>query len=156
MGFNNAKERRKFEAEWKKLRKQYQEAGFSEESINAMRAFDEEEYRSRRRFEEHNRRLPSEDFAEEDYENANSSINFKSLSVIFDECSFDGRYDWVETVDDPILASKLKQLNESDIELLTLIGIEGYNQREIAVILGCSQNGISKRVIKIKKYLKNI
>ena len=156
MGFNNAKERRKFEDEWVKLRKQYREAGFSEESIAAMREYDEEAYRSNRRFEEHSQQMPSEDFGEDGDENRTSLFGkFGSFAVTFDENDFESRYAWVDTVNDPKLASGLKQLKESDLELLTLIAVDGYGQREIARLLGCNHNAIWKKIARIKKFLEN-
>lgn len=42
MEFNYALERRKFERRWKILRKQYQEAGMDEESIDKIYSADQE------------------------------------------------------------------------------------------------------------------
>lgn len=155
MGFNNAKERRKFESEWVKLRKQYSEAGFSEEKIEMMHAFDEDTYRSNRRYGEHNRQMPVECFGEDDENRTNRFKKFNSFTVAFDESCFEGRYAWVDTIDDPMLAYKLKQLKESDLELLTLIVMEGRIQSEVAQLLGCSQKNISRKMMRIKKYLRN-
>ena len=139
MGFNNAKERRKFESEWIMLCEKYRKAGFSEEGINAMRAFDEDQFRQRRRFEEHNQPLPEVDFGENGSENRSSLFErFENLTVSFDENCFTGRYAWVETISDYSLASGLKRLPERDLELLTLAAIEGYSQREIARLWGCN------------------
>lgn len=154
MGFNNAKERRNFENEWAKLREQYREAGFSEEGIAAMRAYDEEVYRSNRRFEEHSQKMPSESFDEDDDENRTSLFGkFGNLAVTFDEGNFEGRYSWVDSVSDPTLVSNLKLLNKSDLELLTLIVIEGYSQTETACLKGCSQKNISLKISRIKRFL---
>ena len=155
MGFNYAKERRKFEDEWVKLRGQYRAAGFSEEGIAAMREFDEEMFRSQRRYDNHSQELPIEDFGEDDSENRTSLFGkFESLTASFDEGNFDGRYAWVETIDDPALASKLKLLKESDLELLTLMVVDGYGQREIARMLGFNHNAIWKKITRIKIFLE--
>ena len=111
MGFNIAKERRRFDKEWVKLREQYRVAGFSEEGIAAMRAFDEEAFRSRRRYENHTQELPTEDFGEDGNENRTSLFEkFGSLTVTFSESDFSTRYAWVDTVSNPSLAAKLKKL----------------------------------------------
>lgn len=155
MGFNNGRERRKFEDEWKILRERYREAGFSEDGIDAMRAFDEDAYRSRRRFEEHNQPLPAEDFIESGSVNRRTLFDkFETLTVSFDENSFPGRHAWADAVGDPALSSKLKRLKDDDLELLTLFAIEGYTQPEIARLLGCSQQNISKRLGVITKKIK--
>jgi DNA-directed RNA polymerase specialized sigma24 family protein len=155
MSFNNGRERRKFEDEWQKLREMYRQAGLSEEGIEAMRAFDEDAYRSRRRFEEHTQPLPTEDFGDEDSENRTTLFQkFESLLTSFDENDFTGRYAWVDSIADSILTSKLKHLKDSDLELLTLYAIDGYSQPEIAGLLGCTQQNISKRLGAITKKLR--
>ncbi len=156
MGFNNGKERRKFEDEWRKLRQQYRDAGFSEQGINAMRAFDEDTYHSRRRFEEHTQPFPEEDFRVDGGGSKRSLFDkFTTLSASFDENSFTGRFAWVDAVDDPKLATGLKRLNRDDLELLTLYAIESRSQPEIARILGCSQKNISTKLTRIKKVIGN-
>ena len=155
MGFNNGKERWKFEDAWKTLRQQYRDAGFSEHGIDAMRAFDEDAYRSRRRFEEHTQPLPLDDFSDGTFYN-NHSVFAKgmNLTTSLDESSFTGRHAWVDAVDDPALASCLKRLNSVDLELLTLYAIEGRSQPEIARLLGCDQSVVSRKLSRIKKLLR--
>ena len=46
MGFNYAKERGKFEAEWRKLRQEYEQAGMEPSSIDEIYLFDLAEFRS--------------------------------------------------------------------------------------------------------------
>ena len=53
MSFNNGRERRKFEAAWKKLRMEYAAAGMDAEAIEEMYQFDLETFRSERRYAEH-------------------------------------------------------------------------------------------------------
>lgn len=157
MGFNYAKERRKFEAAWVKLRKQYRAAGLPEKDIEAMYTFDRELFRQERRYELHNQPLPSEDFGEDDTENRTSLFGkFEQLSAPFDESDFADRYAWVDTIGDPALASRLKRLKASDLELLTMIAIEGYSQTETARILGCSQKNISLKMTRIKLFLRKV
>ena len=45
MGFNYAKERRKFEAEWRKLRREYGQAGMAPDAIDALYDFDFDGFR---------------------------------------------------------------------------------------------------------------
>ena len=156
MGFNNSKERNRFENKWKRLYKQYRDAGFSEEGIIAMRNFDEDIYRSNRRFEEHNQQFSVEDFSQDDFENEMSLYgNLEYRAITVDAGGFESRYAWVEMVSDPCIAFKLKMLKDSDLELLTLIIIEGYSQTDVACKLCCSQKNISVKYTRIKKYLKN-
>lgn len=156
MGFNYSKERRKFEAEWAELRAWYREAGFAEDKIDEMYTFDEEVFRSQRRYQSHNQSLPFEDFGGDDRKNRTSLFaKFEQLSVSFDESDFSGRHAWLDALDNEDLASRLKQLKQSDLELLTMIIIEGYSQVETARLLGCSQKNISLKMTRIKKFLRN-
>ena len=58
MGFNNGLERRKFEAEWKKLRVEYAAAGMEEAAIEKMYQFDLKVLLSNRRYGEHKQSCP--------------------------------------------------------------------------------------------------
>ena len=157
MGFNYGKERRQFEAEWVKLRLQYREAGFPEDKIDAMYAFDEEVFRQRRNYENRNQPLPLEDFGEDDSENRTSLFGrFESLAVSFDDCAFAGRFDWVDTISDATLVSRLKKLSQEDLELLTLFAIDGYSQPQIARLEGCNQSTVSRKLTRIQKFLRKI
>lgn len=121
MGFNYAKERREFEDEWKKLRQQYREAGFSEDKIDLMYAFDDEAFRKRRGYVNHNQLLPPEDFGEDGSEHRTSLFKkFERLAVAPDEGAFASRSNWVDAISDPALTYRLKQLKQTDLELLTL------------------------------------
>jgi DNA-directed RNA polymerase specialized sigma24 family protein len=160
MSFHNAKERRKFEREWAKLREQYRAAGFSEEGIDAMRTFDEEIFQSRRRYENHTQELLSENVVKVSLKTrhgaAKPAQKLENLTVSFDESSFAGRYAWADTISDPALTYRIRQLKPDDLELLTLYAIGGYSQPEIARMMGCSQQNISLKLSRIKNFLKNI
>ena len=62
MAWNNGYERKKFESEQKRLAEEYRAAGMTEEQIEEMYQFDLAEFRSRRRFCEHNQQLPKDMF----------------------------------------------------------------------------------------------
>lgn len=62
MKFNNGRERRKFEAAWKKLRMEYAAAGMDTEAIEEMYQFDLETFRSERRYAEHTQGMPFQQF----------------------------------------------------------------------------------------------
>lgn len=78
----------------------------------------------------------------------------EAISTYFDESDFPGRYAWIETIDNPILSERLKQLQIIDLELLTYVVLEGHSQKELAQKWNCSQRAVSKRFQKIKKFLK--
>ncbi|MCQ4922246.1 sigma-70 family RNA polymerase sigma factor [Tissierella carlieri] len=155
MGFNYGKEKFIFDREWKKLREQYIEAGMSEETIQELYDFDWSWFRARRNYENRVQDLPDEEIDEQKAETrSNLFRKFASLSISFDEKEFSGRYTWIDTISDGALSKRLKNLNEDELELLTLSIIEGYTQSEIARKMHCSQKSISKRLFKIKRKLK--
>ena len=59
-----------------------------------------------------------------------------------------------ETIEDEELYRQLRTLSTADLELITLIAMEGYRQSEVARIWGCSRNAINKRMQKIKAILR--
>lgn len=59
MGFYYAKEKRQFDKEWKKLQKEYEDAGMDPNAIESMRSYDWEMFLSRRTYENHTQQLLS-------------------------------------------------------------------------------------------------
>lgn len=155
MGFNYAREKREFMKEWARLRCEYQAAGMSEETIKKLYSFDWEWFCSRRSFANHSQELPVEHIDEDSEQSQSNLINkFDTMRTEFDESTFDGRFAWVDTIEDAVLVDKLKRLSAEDLELLTLIAMDGYQQAELARLRGCSKNAISKKIIRIKTFLK--
>lgn len=157
MSFNYGREKFIFDREWDKLREQYTQAGMTEEAIQDLHDFDWSWFCARRNYANHVQTFPEEEI---DGGNAKTRSNlfqrFASLSTHFDEKEFSGRFAWIDTISDVALCVKLKRLSDDELELLTLIAMEGYSQREIARKMHCSQNAISKRLIKIKRILREI
>ena len=153
MGFNYAKEKLRFDEEWVKLADEYRAAGFDEAGIKSMRDFDWDVFCKRRTYENRNQELPSEAFDGDSDECSTLFAKFDSLTVNFDENSFSGRYDWIEAIDNSVLAAKLKALSDDDKELLTLFAFGGFSQAEIAAMQGISQQAISKKLRRIKIFL---
>ena len=79
---------------------------------------------------------------------------FPSLIVGFDESSFIGRYDWIETIDNPFLADKLARLSDNEKELWALFVLNGYIQTEIDAIQGCTKQAVNKKLKRIKFFFK--
>ena len=155
MGFNYSKEKFIFDKEWERLREQYRKARMSEESIQELYDFDWSWFRMRRNYENRVQAMPEEEIDEQNAETrSNLFQRFTSLSTSFDEVELSGRYAWIDTIFDDALSKKLKDLSDDEIEILTLWALEGYTQCEIARKMHCSQNAISKRLIKIKRILK--
>ena len=155
MAFNYWKEKREFDREWDKLRGEYEAAGMAPTDIDALYAYDWDWFCRRRRFINHTQDLPGETIGGGDEKEQSSLIRkFATFTVCLDESLMGGRFGWVEEIEDARLADKLRGLPAEDLELLTLLVIEGYTQTEAARIKGCSQNAISKKYLRIKKVLK--
>ena len=134
MSYSYAREKRKFDAEWKRKALWYRKEGMSEEDIEAMRCFDLAQFNRDRAYESRRRPL----------ETACGSYYIQQSSE---------RYSWIDEVSDPRLAKRLHELSESDIVLLKLLVIDGLSQVEVASILGIAQQTVSVRFNKIKKLL---
>lgn len=155
MSFNYAKEKQKFNREWEKNHTEYAAAGMSEENIQKMKEFDWSWFCSRRRYENRIQALPSEFIGEEEGNEERTTLfcKFLSLSSGFSEADFYDRYGWIEDIENQEIADRLKKFSGDDLELLTLIVIEGYTQSETAVKYGISQKNICKKIKRIKKFL---
>lgn len=155
MEFNYALERRKFEKQWKLLRKQYQEAGMDEESIAGMYKFDLQWFNSERRYIRRQVDLPEDmtvyDFLSPDAESCAEKILPVSGSLNISPAD---RYWWINEIEDEKLLRKLMLLSDSDIDLLTALVFEGKTQAEYAQSKGTNQKAISRRFQQISKFLQ--
>lgn len=154
MGFYYFEEKRKFEREWELLEKEYFAAGMEKSEIDLIRAFDWQWFCSRRVYENHTQNFPDE-IINDELSHSMLFQKFSGLSVMLDLEDLGGRYGWMETIEDKKLYQRLCALDSFELELLTMIVMEGYSQSEVARIFGCSRNAVCKRMKKIKKILQN-
>ena len=134
MAYNYAKEKRRFDAEWKRKELWYRKEGMREDGIEEMRRFDLEQFNRDRAYESRRRPL----------EMACGSCYVQQRSE---------RYSWIDEVSDPRLAERLQRLSERDIELLTLLIYDGLSQTEVADIIGRKQYDISRQFARILRNL---
>ena len=134
MAYNYAREKRKFDAEWKRKALWYRKEGMSEEDIEAMHCFDLAQFNRDRAYESRRRPL----------ETACGSCYVQEPIE---------RYNWIDEVSDQQLAERLRKLSKSDIELLTLLIYDGLSQTEAADILERKQYDISRQFARILKSL---
>lgn len=154
MGFYYATERKRFEQEWNKLRKEYEAAGMTSETIQLLYEFDLEFFRSQRTYENHTQVMPNEYIGDKESSHSSLFRKFAISTVTFDEADFSDRYSWIYTIENQNLLQSLCKLSEDDLELLTLYAIEGFTQSQIAKRLGCNQSVVSKKLKRIKIFLK--
>ena len=138
MGFNYAREKRKFDEKWKKLEEWYRKSGMSEDAIREMHKYDWSEFNSTRKFYRRgDDDVEVESIAEEDVD---------TIDKAFPE-------EWMELLDTPDLVRKIRKLPADYIEIIDLMVRENLTQKEIAGRMQCSQQNIAKKIEKIKKLL---
>lgn len=155
MGFNYAKKRRKFEAEWQKRRQECEKAGMAPDTIESLYHFDLNEFRSRRRYETWAQPMPDRYSTEDHVGTPSLWKNYERLSTTFDEADFFGETAWLDTIEDPTLLKELKKLPQKGLELLRFLVLEGRTQEELALEWHCSKSSTLKRFLRIKKFLRN-
>ena len=136
MSFCYAEERKKFDYIWQNLRKEYREAGMSEEAIQSLYEYDLAWLHSRRNYAAHTQEL--------------SEKTEYILECRIEE-DFTESIGWMDSVKDERLLRLLKKLTLTDREILRLIATFGLTQREIAAHMGCSQSTVAKRLKAIRK-----
>lgn len=73
-----------------------------------------------------------------------------------DKFSGCGRYSWIDDIATPEIVMWLKSLNEIDIELLTLLVVDGMSQSEAAEKLGKHRPDICRRIKRLRKSLEKV
>nr|WP_312579321.1 RNA polymerase subunit sigma-70 [Sedimentibacter sp.] len=130
MGFNYSREKFIFDREWENLHEQYKKVGMREKVIHELYDFDWSWFCMRRNYENRVQALPEEGIDEQRAETrSNLFQKFASLSTSFDEMDLSGRYAWIDTISGDALSRKLRDLSDYELELLTLLALEGYTQR---------------------------
>jgi DNA-directed RNA polymerase specialized sigma24 family protein len=139
MGFNYAREKRKFNKEWNEKERWYRESGMSEDAIREMYEYDWSEFNSTRKFYRYgDDDVDVESIAEEDGD---------SIDKTFSE-------EWIELLETPNLVRKVRKLPADYIEIIDLMVLEKLTQKEIAGRMNCSQQNIAKKIEKIRKLLR--
>ena len=138
MGFNYGYEKKKFDSRWKRLEVEYCDAGMSEEQIAAMKEYDWAWFCSQRVFQNHTQPIPCEQYDEV----CGQSQLFRKFASL-------------ASVENEQLLLRLKKLSKKDLELLTLLFVDGYRQIDVARLWHCSRSAVAQRFKKIKKFLNN-
>ena len=138
MGYNYSREKRKFDAEWKKKEIWYRESGMSEEAIQEIFTYDWAVFNSTRKFYRY-----IEDVDVEQIPEKSGDILETALAK-----------DWTELLDSLETVRKIRKLPADYIEIIEMLYFENLTQREIAERMSCSQQNIAKKIEKIKKVLK--
>ena len=138
MGYSYSREKRKFDAEWKKKEEWYRDSGMSEEVIQEIFAYDLAEFNSTRKFYRYMEDVDVERIPEKFGDILEAALE----------------KDWTELLDSPETMRKIRKLPADYIEIIEMLYFENLTQREIAKRMSCSQQNIAKKIEKIKKVLK--
>lgn len=153
MGFYYAAEKKRFDRKWDKLRREYVAAGMTAEAIQHIYEFDWACFCSQRTYANHTQTLPGESVSDDEAECSTLFRKYINNMASFDDMSTASRYAWVESIENQQLISALRKLSDEDLELLTFLVLEEHTQRELAQKWGWSQKAVSRRFLRIKKFL---
>ena len=158
MEFNYGMAKKRFEKEWEKLRKEYEDAGMSEKDIQEIYEFDLDVFRNERIECLHTQPFLNSKASDGHAEGEAMSVLIQKFRVqlsVNDMYHFqaDFRFSWIDEIQNDELYLKVVSLPEKDKELLTMIAVDGFLQREIADIRGIAPSAICKKIKKIKKFL---
>ena len=154
MKFNNGAERKKFEAEWNKLRKEYLEAGWDEESIELMYAYDFEEHKRYRSFCRFNQYFPESVFEDMPSGEDRTGLNgrfLEQMSTHFPESIDSSRLGWIQDLENKKYFDIISKLSPEQVELLTKFIVDGMTRDEIAKMMGVSGSAITQQLNTIRK-----
>ena len=156
MSFNKGYELKKLEAHWEKLRIEYTAAGMTEDAIQKMYEYDRQQFNTERTHLERTQELSTDTFECSEDENSPLMKRYQdAISVTDHYHETKSRFGWIGEIENEHLLSALESLSDDDLELLTLYVYAGYNTVELSKVYGIAQQNISKRILKITKFLKN-
>lgn len=128
-----------FEAEWKKKAAEYRKHGMSEDKIASMREFEEEVFKSDRRF----------------YEGLTDYIlDEHSPDLIYEDIYQINDLIWLDYIEDEKVYKQLMALPREWLVIFTLHKVDGYTQKELSSIFSTTQQNISLRIGKIAEIIK--
>ena len=155
MKWNNGTERKLFEREQSRLRKEYLAAGMTEEQIQKMYEFDLQWFKSRRNETTHTQSLEIQTSEDEDEKMENPLYKkFLEKLAVVDKHSDYSRYGWIEEIEDKKLYLAINELSDADKDLLTKYIFEGLSQTEIAQSKSVVKVVICKKIKRLKKYFE--
>lgn len=160
MSWNNGIERKKFKKKQEKQIEQYRSLGMTEEQIREISAFDEEQFRSDRRYREHTQDFSNSLFNADDGEDNGHSPLYNLFFEQLTETIEDGRdkmdaLSWIDDLQNLEIYKKVISLKESDQLLLTML-MEEKREVEIAESFGISQPAVAKRIRKLREHFRHL
>lgn len=154
MEFNNGNERRKLNKKWERLRVQYQQAGMSEDAIQAMYDFDLGVLNSERSYVANTLAIVGDGDDSMGRKSSDFKQYEKAIAVTDTYHETRTRFAWVGEIKDKRLQEGLEKLSDEELRLITLYFRDEYSTVELSKVYGIAQQNISKRILKITKFLK--
>ena len=156
MGFNYGLEKKNFDSQWAMIRKQYEDAGMSNEAIQAMYDFDWSVFNANRSYQNHTQEMaaPSFEQSEESYSPLMNKYQ-EAVSVTDTYHETKSRFAWIGEIENEQLLTALETLKTEDLEIITMYAYEGHDITEISKVYGVSRPTISIKIKRITKFLKN-
>lgn len=156
MAFNKGYELKKFEAHWEKLRIEYAEAGMVDDAIQKMYDYDRQQFNSERTCIERTQELSNSSFECSEDETSPLMQKYMEATTIVDTYhETKSSFAWIGEIENEQLLTALENLDDADLKLLTLYAYEGYNTVELSKVYHIAQQNISKKILRITKFLKN-
>lgn len=143
---------------WENIRKEYQQLGMSDAAIEQMFEYDFSAFKKDFREEYHAVSFPDPN-SEDDKEREEALLYpfQEKLSNSYDALGGHSHSWWQQEISSPEITEVLRDLSEEEMELLTRYIFDGVTQKDLAVELHISQQGISKRIGRIlSKFTKKI
>ena len=133
----------------------YREAGMSEDAIQAMYEFDLGVLNSERAYITNT--LTVSDTTDDSTATETSDFKQyeKAITVTDTYHETKTRFTWVGEIQNERLHAGLEKLSDEELQLVTLYFHEKYSTVELSKVYGIAQQNISKRILKITKFLKN-
>ena len=161
MKFNYGYEKKKFDEEWVRLRKEYEAAGMSKDAIDAMYRYDLDTFREQRNYCRHTQLMDGFDTEAEKCA-ASDDISpmqkrlLEQMCVDMPVADPDRRYAWIDELDDEDMVKAVKSLSRKDVDLLTRVVYEGFRQIDVAQDRGISKQTVNERWLVIREKLKKV
>ena len=140
MAYNHGLAKNKFENEWQKKERQYRELGMTEEQINAIREFDEKEFKAERAYLEKKVSLAEAD-------------EFRQTTI--DEFVIDNiEENWYEYITDSEKRKILRNVPANMRKAFYLNKVMNMSQQDVSLILLIPRQTLSYWIVKISEILK--
>ena len=153
MTFSKAHEYAKFRKNQEVLKKEYVDAGMTEEQIEDIQEFDQNQFARDVAYSKHTHGCSIDGLTDEEQAKMYDKFKKKYMEALSVEMDMQdaSRYWWLEEIGNPQIAGHIKDLSAQEIEFLTMLVVDGFPQKEIAKRMNCSSSAISQRKAKIRK-----